>query len=119
MARQEHTVTEAQGPYGGYAAGSVDLTFLAADTVNKEQVPSRRGESILAQNSGTGAVLVTVTAVPDRYGRAVDLEYSVPAGTTSYIGPFQPHGWQQPDGYLYFEAAAADVSFAVIRDPSY
>lgn len=119
MARQAHTPLVLAGSYDAYAANSVDLTFLVADTVEKETVPLRRGEIIVAKNTGAAAGQVTVTSVDDRYGRQEDIVYSVGAGEEALIGPFLPHGWQQADGDLYFEADSTDISFAVVRIPSY
>lgn len=119
MARQEHTPTVLDGPYGSYAADGVDLTYLTADPSNLEQVKLRRGEMIVAKNAGASAVNVTVTSVDDPFGRQEDIVYSVGAGEDAIIGPFHPNGWQQSDGYLYFEAATTDVSFAVVRVPNY
>lgn len=119
MARVEHTPVDAGGAYGAYGANAVDISFTAADTTNKERVKLRRGELIIAQNSDASAHSVTVTSVDDKYGRQEDITYSVGASEYAVIGPFLPHGWQQSDGYLYFEADNTNVSFAIVRITDY
>lgn len=118
MARQTLT---AQAPAailaGAPAADALDLTFTAADATNKEEVVLTGNEILIAWNSGVSARTITITTVADpALGRTGDISaYSLGAGEHAMIGPFPVAGFAQTNGKLYFEAAHADVKWAVIK----
>ena len=98
-------------------ANSLDVAFLAADTVNDEQVVHTGKEMILAQNTDAGAQTVTITSVAIN-GRTGDVTaYSIGAGEFAYFGPYPTKGFRQTNGFLYFEASSALVKFLVFKLP--
>lgn len=119
MARQTHTAVALTGPYGSAAA---DLAWVAAIVADKEQVRLTGKEIILARNLDGSIHNVTITSVADPFGRSGDITEAVAAtgddGDYAVFGPFAVAGWQQEDGYLYFEADDANLEFAVIQIPS-
>lgn len=101
-----------------YANAGVSLTFTVADVVNMHQVLLTGKEILLVRNTGASAATFTVTSAPDTFGRTRDIAAdSVAAGAFRIYQQFPLHGWQQPDGFLYFQASSTDISFAVIRLP--
>ncbi len=113
MARITHTPVAAPGQY---PSTGVAFTFLAADTVNFEEVVMTGRELLIAQNVGASPHTVSIDSVPDQFGRPGDIVAdSIAAGAFEVYGPFATHGWQQSDGMLYFEADHVEVEFAVIR----
>jgi hypothetical protein len=94
----------------------VAFTWLAADPANDEQFIMTGKELLLARNVGASPHTITITSVPDQFGRPGDITAdSIAAGAFECYGPFASHGWQQTDGMLYFEADNLEVEFAVIR----
>lgn len=115
MARQIHTPLAKHDTIINLAAGAADLTFLAANVANKEQVQHTGKEVILAWNTGATGHTVTISSVEDPYGRAEDMgPYTLAAGAIARFGPYSDVGWRQADGNLYFEANHAEVKFAVM-----
>lgn len=122
MARQTLTALSVASSVAGYPSTGVALgtpaSFTAADASNKEQVVHTGKEVLLVFNSGAGARTVTVSSSPDFSGRSGDITaYSIAAGALAWIGPFDPSGWRQSDGKLYFEASHAEVKYKVIQLP--
>ena len=106
----------AEGAYGDYGAGEADMTMTAADTSNKNSAKLTSKVLLIAHNTGGSAYTVTVTSVSDKYGRTGHISaYSLGAGEYAAFGPFQPHGWLQSDGMLYFEASNASVKFGLVK----
>jgi hypothetical protein len=103
---------------GTPGAGTLALSWTAADTVNQNQCDITGKEVLLAWNTdAVTAYTVTVNSVPDpQLGRSGDItSYSIPAGTVCWIGPMPTVGWQQSNGKLYFQANNAAVKFAVVK----
>lgn len=118
MARTAVTVTDLLGAYGTYSANAADITWQAADTVNDQQVTLVEGDILLVWNQDAGAQTFTVTSVA-LFGRTGDVTaYSVGADEIAAYGPFRGPGWKQTDGMLYFEAASANIYFAILHPPS-
>lgn len=121
MPRITHAAKTLLGAYGDYSvANSADLTTLAADPANDEQVVLTGRQIVIARNSGAGAHTVTFTSVasPATFGRSGNIAaYSLGAGELAAFGPFELTGWIQTDGRLYFEADDAEVIFSVITIP--
>ena len=116
MARTNLSLMTAEGPYGDYAAGDADLSMTAADTGNKNKCTLTAKVALIAHNTGGSANNITVTSVSDPYGRTEHItDYSLGAGEYAFFGPFEPRGWIQSDGKLYFEADSADVKFGVVQ----
>jgi hypothetical protein len=121
MARVVLPVTNPPGKYPvvPLAALSADITWTAADVVNKEQVALTGREIVLAWNTDAGAQTVTINSSPDPQSRTADIAaYSIGAGLISGFGPFPLEGWAQGDGTLHLEASSANVKFAVLRLPA-
>lgn len=116
MPRTELTPTAAPGCY---VSAPTQLTWTAADVANKNSVALTGRELLLIRNSSTTAARsVTITSVPDQYGRPGDIAaFSVPIGAMYVFGPVLHPGWMQPDGRLYFEADNAEIQFCVLRLP--
>ena len=102
---------------GAPGAGSLALTFTAADVANMNQATFTGKEVILANNTGLSPYTVTVTSVADpQLGRTQDIAtYSIPAGAIAWIGPLPTTGWQQTNGKIYFQGSNAAVTFAVVK----
>lgn len=115
MARVSHTAAVAVEN----GSSGVAVTFTTADTTNKEQTTLTGREIIIAHNSGAAPATVTVTSTADPYGRTGDITAdSIAASAYAVYGPFGVDaGWQQTNGYLYFEASSTDIAFTVIRVP--
>lgn len=107
------------GPYPSLpvAANALDLTMTAADATNKQQVLFNGPKLILAQNThASTAYTVTFTSKGDNRNRTGDVtSYQLEAGDIIAFKIDNAEGWQQADGYLYFEANNAAVKFAVIN----
>lgn len=119
MPRVTMTPVAPLGPYiaGQPAANALDLTMTAADATNKQQVLFNGPKLILAQNThATTPYTITITSKADNRGRSQDVTtYSLEAGDIAAFKIDSAEGWQQADGYLYFEASNASVKFCVIN----
>lgn len=116
MARTNLTLMTAEGAYGDYAAGDADLSMTAADTSDKNECTLTAKVLLVAHNTGASAHNITVSSTADQYGRTGDItDYSLGAGEYAVFGPFEPAGWIQSDGKLYFEADDAEVKFGVVQ----
>lgn len=117
MARQTHTALVALGAKTNvYTANAADLTMTAAIPADYEQVVAGGKDLVIAHNTGASAYTVTIESVVDARGRTGDIAaYSLGAGEYAVFGPFDPEGWKQTDGYLYFRASNASVKFGVVR----
>lgn len=114
-----------QTPPGSYpalqpGAGTLAVTFQAADATNFNYTPLTSGKTfLLAMNPDSSARTVTITSIEDGQNRTGDITaYSIPAvtGTTPVVamfGPFQTLGWSN-SGQLWFQASNAAVLFAVL-----
>ncbi len=117
MARTTLTKVKAQGSFGTYGAGTVDVTMAAADVANGNQWACSGNDLLVAHNTGASAYTVTVTSVADpitnRTGNITT--YSLAAGDYAVFGPFGAVGWQQSDGYIYVDASNASVKLGVVQ----
>lgn len=114
MARVTHTVTSAAG---AYPSAGVTVTFIAADTTNKNQGLMTGDELLIARNTGASSRTVTVESVANVRGRLGSISAeSIAAGAYRIYGPFtHKEGWVQTGGYLFFEANHVEVEFAWIK----
>ena len=119
MARTSLTPNAPLGPYPSLppSANALDLTWTAADTVNKNQFNFNGPKLILARNShAVTAYTVTLTSKVDNRNRTGDItSYSLDAGDVMAFKIDSSEGWQQSDGYVYLEANNASVLFAIIN----
>lgn len=115
MARQ--TLTKTTATTTGWPTDGVTATVTAADATNKEQFALTGKEIIIARNSGAGARTVTITSVAVNGRTGHITADSIAAGATHVYGPFNPNGWKQTDGMIYFEAEHAEVLYTVIVVP--
>lgn len=116
MARVVHTPQSLTGP--AMTAGK-RINFVAADTVNKEQVAFTGREILIAWNSGGTTRTVTIDGKTDPYGGIRHLTAkNVAAGNFKIFGPFDAPAWMQTGRILTFEASHADIRFAVLRLPT-
>lgn len=116
MPRAILTKTTAKGPYPTFpiGAGSLSVTFGAANVSDKNEFVPSGDDLILVHNTGTAPYTFTVTSAPDPQNRTGDVAtYSVAAGV---IAAFRVKmmGWVQADGKIYLEANSADIKFAII-----
>lgn len=96
--------------------GAAGVTYAAADVTNGNMYDNDGG-TVLIVKAGAGAVTVTVTAVPDEAGRAVDLVQAVAANTDAIIGPLRTGWWNQSGtdlGKVYVSCSAA-ASVAALK----
>lgn len=113
------TLTKSSLP-GPYNYTGVTVTFAAADVANKNRFVLTGKEVVLAWNTAAVASgTVTITATADPYGRTQSITgITLDAGEMFVFGPFtNRQGWLQTDGYLYLEASAVEVKFAVLVIP--
>lgn len=119
MARQTLTKLTALGSYPALpiTANAADLPMTAANATDKEQFVADSRNIVIAHNTGASARTITITSVADpSNNRSGDISaYSLGAGEYAAFGPFEPQGWRQTDGYIYLEAAHAEVKFGVIK----
>lgn len=119
MARVTITKQVPSGPYVTLppAANSLDLTQLAADTVNKEQFVPSGDDLVIAHNSGASAYTITITsAVHPTTKRTGDIAaYSIGAGEIAIFRFKGNEGWRQSDGMIYIEANNAAVKWSVLQ----
>lgn len=117
MPRVDLTPTTLPAPY---ADAPATLTWEAADPVEGNQVTLSGNEVLLVRNDDAADQTVTITSAPDpTYGRTEDLgPITIPAGGYRAFQRFKLEGWRQPDGYLYIDASAATMMFAVLRLPA-
>lgn len=116
MARAAIVAQTLEGAYGDYGANEADITLTAADTGDGNYTVWAGSKLlIIADNPSGGALTLTVTSVANRYGRSGDITtYSIGAGELAIFGPFEPDGWMQSNGQLYYAGSSADLDIAVI-----
>ena len=113
MARTTLTKTTKPGSYSGTG---VKVTMTGGDTTDQNQFKSTGSDLVVAHNTDSSAHTVTINSTDDRFGRKEDIDaYSIPAGEIHVFGPFETHGWQQPDGNIYLEADSATVELGIIN----
>lgn len=116
MAKTTHTARTAVGTKSSsYSANAADLTMVAANVAEGEQVTFTGKEIVVAHNTGASDRVITISSVADALGRTGDVSYTLGAGEYAVFGPFGQEGWQQTTGYLYFAGPNAEVKFGVIR----
>jgi len=107
-----------KGPYPTLpvAVDSLDLTFTAADTVNKEQIVPSGDDLLLVWNThATTTYTFTLTSAPDDKGRSGDVTtYSLAAGEIAAFR-FRRPGWEQSDSRIYFEASNVAIKYAALQ----
>lgn len=122
MPRVLHTKQAMLGKYPltPVSANDADLTWLAANATDKEEVVLTGREMVLARNTGATAHTVTFTSVIDDLNRYGDITaYSIDADEVALFGPFPKRGWAQTtSNKLFFEANNAEVEFAVVTIPA-
>lgn len=116
MARTTVAASTPRGPATGtIAANALDIAWTAADASNLNQtlfVGTRM--RVQARNSGAGARTITITSLADpTYARSGDVSaFSIGAG--EYVAfDVDRGGFQQSDGYLYWQAEHAEVLVSV------
>ena len=116
MARQTHTAFTALGPNSDdYTAGAADITMLACDAANYDEVVHDGAILLVVHNTGAGAQTLTIESVVDDRGRTGNITtYSLAADDHAVFGPFDLEGWEQTGGQLYFTASHAEVEVAVV-----
>jgi hypothetical protein len=102
-------------------AASADVTFVAADNTNGNQVDCTGKELLLVYNSAGSAGTVTISGKPDEFGRTGNIAtYSVATLVTSIFGPFSTDAFRQtaaPVGKLLIDTSASTMKLAVLRLP--
>lgn len=115
MPRTSLTPKTAPGSYPTVAADSLDLTMAAADVANLNQFSASGNDLIFMHNTGASPYTVTITSMPDAYGRSQDIAtYSLAAGDYAVVGPMKLPGWVQADGKIYLQASNASVKFGIV-----
>jgi hypothetical protein len=114
LARVTHTLQELNVLY---STTGKNLTLVAADTTNKEEVAMSDRIMVIANNTGGSAYTVTVnsTALNGRLGDIT--AHSIAALGITMFGPFPSSGWSTVGGKLEFEASNAAIKFAVVKVP--
>ncbi len=113
MARTELTVNTIPANGGGIQ----NLTLTAGDATNDHQFDNDGNTLLYVQNTGAGAVVVTIVSVDDEFGRQEDTVLTVPITTgESLAGPFLPANFNQPGRKIFVDLDIdAGVSLAAVR----
>lgn len=112
MARQAIAANNLTGPY---PTAKVNKTWTACDATNKEKTLSTGKEIFNFRNTGASTRVCTITSVATQStaNRTGDLTFTLAAlgspGDEVNVGPLPQEGWMQSDGYIYSEAAHAEV----------
>jgi hypothetical protein len=101
-----------------YADTSVAGTWTASDASLKNQCVLTGREILIARNAGVTSRAITITSAADEMGRTNDVTHTLGSGAYRIFPFFKPDGWLQADGYLYFEAAHAEVEWMILRLPA-
>lgn len=119
MARKNHAVITPLGSRNDYSvADGAAFAFNSSDEVNKDELQMRGGrgqELLLCRNTDSVPHVVTIEGVEDPFGRTITVAYTLPQRSFAAFGPFEPVGWRQLDGKLYFNADDSSVQFAILR----
>ncbi len=119
MARKNHNVITPLGSRNDYSVvDSAAFSFNASDPLDKDELQMRGGrgqELLICRNTDSSPHVVTIEGVEDPFGRTITVNYTIPPRTFAAFGPFEPVGWRQLDGKLYFNADDSSVQFAVLR----
>ena len=119
MARATITKTTVVGPYPALpiTALSLNITWVQADAVNKNQISPTGDDLILVKNTGASGHNFTLTSVADQLQRTGDVgPYALGAGLDAGFR-FKNAGWLQGDGKIYLEADSNEIYFAHIALP--
>lgn len=116
MTRTAIATQTLEGAYGDYGADDADMDQTAADEANGNSTAWAGSKLlVIADNQNAGAQTITFTSVTDPQGRTGHITaYSIGIGEIGVFGPFEPLGWMQSDGALYYTASAADVYISVL-----
>ncbi|OYD08546.1 hypothetical protein [Paludifilum halophilum] len=86
----------------------VDTTI---DQTNGMEFTNTGREVLLVENTGTGALTVTLDYAPDRFGRDGQKSVTLQEGETKVIGPFDRDLYNQNNKvYVDFDAATGNVA---------
>jgi hypothetical protein len=99
---------------------SVTLTYADADAMNGMMFSNDGSCVLVVRNEGAmGSIQVTIVAVPDEAGRAVDYVEDVAAGEEEIFGPLRQAWWNQTvgnSGFIYVDFDDdTDVKVGVIN----
>ena len=92
---------------GAPIAGALTKPLVATDHTNGNKTVLTGAELFVVQNSDiANPYTITFSSVGDALGRTGDITtYSLAAGEIAFIGPFPTQGWQQTDGYIYYNSS--------------
>jgi hypothetical protein len=97
----------------------LNLVETAADPTNGNAIPLTGREVLLLHNTDSVAHDVTISSVPDNFGRSNDIaSYSVPANTIaciSFLGMLGQVGWKQTDGTLHLTSTSNLLTVTVLQ----
>lgn len=99
---------------------SVELVFEDADAMNGMMFVNDGTCVLIVRNEAMmGEVEITIVAVPDEAGRAVNYVKTVAAGGSEVFGPYLPAWWNQTftnSGYVYVDLDDdTDIKVAVVN----
>ena len=114
MARTALAITDVPNQ-GGIA----NITFASADQPNGNMFDNDGNTVLLVKNPTGGNITLTVRAVADEAGRAVDLALVVPLTSgQAVVGPLRGSWWNQrvtDAGKVYVDYSATGCTVAVLR----
>lgn len=112
MPRTTTAAVVVPGPYSGVP--HAQLSLVAGDVANGNQVRLTGDQVLVAHNTGVGARTITIASSPLR-GRTGDVTaFSIPAGQYRVFSKFPQAGWAQSNGYLNVNVEHAEVLLGVI-----
>jgi ABC-type proline/glycine betaine transport system substrate-binding protein len=95
--------------------GDLNVVLNAADVANGNSFAVTGQEILVVYNADVSPHTFTLTSVPDRYGRTLDIAaYSVAAGAMAAIQCSVTEGWKQADGNVYIVNTNALMKIAVV-----
>lgn len=87
-------------PNGG---GLNELVFVAADQVAGHEFVNDGYTALVVKNGHTGSQIITVTSVPDTFGRTKDTVLTVPTLKMGAAGPFLQGIWNQAGAKVFVD----------------
>lgn len=118
MATTDVAYTQTAPNAAGVAGTAVNL--VAAPTNDMRIVNAEPEETVLVVTNSDDDTALTFTVKAGDYPPALaagqgDVAFSIPFGTTRYVGPFESGRFLQNDGTLYFTSSTTTGTVTAVR----
>src|SRR5579859_4844793 len=94
------------------------ITYAATDNVNGNAIANDGKVAILVKNPTGGSITVTISSVPDAYGRTGDIVQAIAAGAEFAFGLLDPSLFNQRSvdvGEVHVSFSATGCTMAAIQ----